>query len=92
MITVEERHSEQPPLMNPCASQYRENKNLPEIKNEDSNSFYCATSMNMSLPTFLIQPLPFSFNFIKTSIYFLYYIFYFIYFYMYYFYSGRMTE
>lgn len=39
MLTVEERHSEQPPLMNPCASQYKENKNVPEITNEDNNSF-----------------------------------------------------
>lgn len=39
MIAVEERQSEQPPLMNPCSSQYKENKNILEIKNEDDNSF-----------------------------------------------------
>lgn len=39
MMAVEERYLEQPPLMNPCASQYKENKNITEIKNEDNNSF-----------------------------------------------------
>ena len=45
MIAVEERHSEQPLPMNPCSSQHKENKNIPEIKNEDDNSFTVVLSL-----------------------------------------------